>query len=165
MFCALLTALKRLLLLLSVFYCAVFPASDCVTFTILATADLHGCTEQLQKAIAPEVAKRKSLDPDGVKYVDVGDAAQGTYLLNQNRGPGVMPLLYGSGCSIFVPGNHELEYGFEAFKSMVNEFPGAVLAANLQAPELADKVKPFVIVELNGVKVALIGLMLQDMNN
>lgn len=136
-----------------------------VEITILATADLHGETSQIRQVIAPLVKDFKRRQPDSVIYVDSGDTAQGTFAVNRLRGKGVLTLLGEAGCDIWVPGNHEIEYGFEAFKSMVREFPGKVLAANLLAPELADKVGDLAVVEKKGVKIAFIGLMLKDMNN
>ena len=159
-----LTSLKGLLtafLMLT----AVLLHSECVRITILATADIHGHTEQLNKAVAPAVAREFAAQQGAAIYVDIGDTVQGTLASDMNRGKGVLKMLNRAGCTLWVPGNHELEFGFEAFKRMVNEFPGTVLAANLHAPEVQGKVKAFKIVELNGVKIAFIGLMLKDMNN
>ncbi|MBE6379800.1 MAG: bifunctional metallophosphatase/5'-nucleotidase [Lentisphaerae bacterium] len=165
MFGAIFAPLKWLLPVFLTIWSIVLSGGETVEFTILATADLHGCMAQLQNAVAPAVAQYHKSGPQSVIYVDIGDTAQGAYPVNRRRGAGVLPQLAAAGCKLWVPGNHEMEYGFEAFKRMVNEFSGTVLAANLHAPELTGKVKPYVIVELNQVKVAFIGLMLQNMNN
>ena len=136
-----------------------------VEITILATADIHGQIALVQGSVAPLVADYRKRLPDSVIYVDVGDTAQGTFAINRRRGKGMMSAMGNAGCDIWVPGNHEMEYGFEAFKAMVAEFPGTVLAANLSAPELSSKVRDLVIVEKQGVKIAFIGLMLKNMNN
>lgn len=138
-------------------------SGDTVELSILASADLHGCRTQLDCAIAPAVQEKMRSSADRVIYVDIGDCAQGSLELLLRKGSGMLPELYNAGCSIFVPGNHELEYGFEAFRNMLGEFSGTVLAANLYAPELAGKVRDFLIVEKSGVKIAFIGLMLKEM--
>lgn len=137
------------------------PAGE-VLLTVLATADLHGNTSQIEKAIAPAVAAARKLDPQTI-YIDAGDAAQGTLAVNLAQGGNVLALLASAGCDIFVPGNHELEYGFEIFKKLLKSFPNTVLAANLHAPELEKSYQPWVIKNVKGVKIAFIGMMLKDM--
>ena len=134
-----------------------------VELTILASADLHGNPEQIRKAVAPAVKSIFQQAPGRTIYVDAGDCAQGSLKILRSRGMGILPELYRANCTIFVPGNHELEFGFEAFKNIIRDFPGTVLAANLYAPELDGSFKDHVIVEMSGVKVAFIGLMLKNM--
>ena len=134
-----------------------------VELTILASADLHGNPEQIRKAVAPAVKSIFQQAPGRTIYVDAGDCAQGSLKILRSRGMGILPELYRANCTIFVPGNHELEFGFDAFKNIIRDFPGTVLAANLYAPELDGSFKDHVIVEMSGVKVAFIGLMLKNM--
>ncbi len=144
---------------------ALTACGNTVELTVIASADLHGDSEQIRKAVAPAVKNIFQQAPGRVIYVDAGDCAQGSLKILRSRGMGILPELYRAGCSIFVPGNHELEFGFEAFKNIVRDFPGTVLAANLYAPELDGSFKDFVIVEMSGVKIAFIGLMLKNMQN
>lgn len=136
-----------------------------IDLTVLASADLHGETAILRGPVAAAVAAARRGNPDGVLYCDAGDAAQGAFAVWQTRGAGVATLLGNAGCDVWAPGNHELEFGFPAFAAMVREFPNAVLAANLEAPELAAKVLPWKMFTRRGVKIAVIGLMLPAMNN
>ena len=136
-----------------------------VDLTLLASSDLHGVATLIQQSIAPVVRQESAKASKSVIYVDIGDCAQGSLKLLLNRGSGILPELYKSGCSIFVPGNHELEYGFDAFCKLLDEFPGTILAANLYAPELAGRFCDNVIIEKNGIKTAFIGLMLKGMEN
>ena len=157
----------RVHLFLIVLFAVSGPAvrGNTVELTLLASADLHGAANQIRSAIAPAVKKEFARTSGSVIYLDVGDCVQGSPELLLNRGSGILPELYKSGCSIFVPGNHELEYGFESFRKLLAEFPGTVLAANMYAPELAGHFTDAVIVEKNGVKIAFIGLMLKGMEN
>lgn len=136
-----------------------------IELTVLATADLHGRLAVLTGPVTDAVREAGKRNPGGVLYVDAGDAAQGTLAVWQMRGAGVPAMLHRAGCAVWVPGNHELEFGFDAFMALGREFPGAVLAANLEAPELADKVARWRIFTRRGVKIGVIGLMLPVMNN
>ena len=157
--------LKALIAALMMIYGIQASADGCLKIVILASADIHGNMTQLKQAVAPAVKKEFDALPGQVIYVDIGDIVQGSLAVYMRCGQGVMSALGEAGCSLFVPGNHELEYGFEVFKKLMMEFPGTVLAANLHAPELQKKVLPYKIVDIKGVKIAFIGLMLKDMNN
>ena len=164
-------SVKKFSFIAGLLFLVIFPAagaagkSGLVQIDILASADLHGAVQQYKCGVMPVIAGARMADPQ-VVYVDLGDSAQGTFLINKRRGAGFLKMLSAAGCDIWVPGNHELEYGFEAFKRLINELDStAVLAANLQAPELAEQVQDVLLREIKGVKVAFIGLMLQNMNN
>lgn len=143
-------------------FCSV-AIGNTVEFTVLASADLHGTIEQLRNAVAPAVQAEFKRSPGKVIYVDTGDCAQGSWHLLKSRGQGILPELYRAGCTIFVPGNHELEFGFESFKKILGEFRGTILAANLYSPELNSICRDFMIIEKSGVRIAFIGLMLKNM--
>jgi len=157
--------LKVLLTALMMVFAVAGSAAEKVRIVVLSTADIHGRTAQFRHAVAPTVAGELSRYGSNAVYVDLGDTVQGTVEVDCRRGRGIMNLLNQSKCSIWVPGNHELEFGFNAFKRSVNEFSGTVLAANLRSPELENKVLPYKIMTVNGVRIAFIGLMLENMNN
>ena len=146
---------------------ALLPAlsGETVSFTVAATADLHGRSRQFQAYIAPEIAKLYSAVPDSTIYADIGDAVQGSLPLLLARGKGFLPQLSRAGCQLFVPGNHELDYGIAAFQELLEEFSGEILIGNLKTPGLSGKVKNFTIREFGGIKVAFIGSMPQYMQN
>ena len=152
--------------LLAIFsiFCRVLAAAE-ISLTILATGDLHGETAVIDGPLREFVAQTFAANPGKVLYVDAGDTVQGTFAAWRNCGRSITGRLHRIGCAVFVPGNHDVEFGFQAFADIVREFPGAVLAANLHAPELADKVEPFRIFTLDGVRVAVIGAMLPGMNS
>ena len=157
--------LKVLLTALMMVFAVAGGASEKVRIVVLSTADIHGRTAQFRHAVAPTVAGELSRYGSNAVYVDLGDTIQGTIDVDSRRGREFMKLLNQSNCSIWVPGNHELEFGFNAFKRSVNEFSGTVLAANLRSPELKSRVLPYKIITVNAVRIAFIGLMLENMNN
>ena len=125
---------------------------------LAATADLHGNCAQISGAVSQQIRKYQQLYPGRMIYVDSGDTAQGSGAVNRRRGQGVMTLLAEAGCTVWVPGNHDLEFGTSALADIIREFPHTVLAANLDMPELSDKIHAWKIVEISGIKIAFIGL-------
>ena len=136
-----------------------------IALTILASADLHGDVAVIDGPLRDAVTKIFTAEPGKVLYVDAGDTVQGTFAAWRSCGQGITRRLHSIGCAVWVPGNHDVEFGWNAFAAAVREFPGAVLAANLHAPELADKVAPYRIFTPAGVRVAVIGTMLPGMNS
>lgn len=103
-----------------------------------------------------------------VLWLDNGDTIEGNALGWLTRGAAIIRALNLLGCSSWTLGNHEFDWGLDALAPRMNEFQGEILAANLRyeaprgaSPEIAKafaRVKPFVIREMDGVKVAVIGL-------
>lgn len=136
--------------------------TELVEINLCATADLHGNETQFVNAVVPHIENLRRKDPDLI-YVDAGDTVQGTFALQQRRGSGFMRKLADAGCYLWVPGNHDLEYGLTEFRKIVREFPGFVLSCNMLVKDLDDKLRDMVIVERKGVKIAFIGMMLDSM--
>ena len=152
------TLFKAYLILLWLPACLLTSAGDEQTISLLATADLHGNCAQIVHAVSKQVSQYQKLYPGRVIYVDVGDTAQGPGAVNRRRGQGVMTLLAQAGCTVWVPGNHDLEFGTTALADVIREFPHTVLAANLKMPEISDKLQAWKIIKKSGIKIAFIGL-------
>lgn len=113
------------------------------------------------------IVKREREKAGRSLYVDSGDLFQGAPIFNHFHGEPEIRALSHAGVDVFCLGNHEFDHGalnvadqFEAWA----DFP--VLAANYEfelttqpfASRFAHIVKPFVIFNLAGVKVAVIGM-------
>lgn len=159
------TLFKAYLILLWLLACLLIPAGEEQTVCLLATADLHGSRAQIVPAVSSLVQQYHTLYPRRVIYVDAGDTVQGSGSVNRRRGQGVMTLLAQAGCSVWVPGNHDLDFGASAFAAVVREFPHTVLAANLSMPELDGKLQAWKIIEKDGIKIAFIGLTVNNISD
>ena len=103
-----------------------------------------------------------------VLWLDNGDTIEGNALGWLTRGAAIIRAMNLLGCSGWTLGNHEFDWGLDALAPCMNEFQGDLLAANLRyeaplgaSPEIAKafaRVKPFVIREMDGVKVGILGL-------
>lgn len=103
-----------------------------------------------------------------VLWLDNGDTIEGNALGFLTRGAAILRAFNLLGCSIWTLGNHEFDWGLAALAPRMEEFAGDLLAANLRyeappdaPPEIARafaRVKPFVVREMEGVKVGVLGL-------
>ncbi len=115
------------------------------------------------------LAKRIRRDSGRSLWLDSGDAFQGAPVFNLFKGEAEMRALSLAGMDAEVLGNHEFDLGaknlFEKIDSW-SQFPH--LAANYawddsrQSPSLKDRIQPFELFDLDGLKVAVIGMGNED---
>lgn len=93
-----------------------------------------------------------------------GDAFSPTLLSSFDRAEHVVALLNAIRPDVFVPGNHEFDFGPELFRQRVSELRIPVLAANLREPGGAAvaNVADSRMLEMDGVRVGVVGLTAQD---
>lgn len=100
--------------------------------TIYHTNDTHGYLEGDGESVIglPLVAGLKNTDENAI-LVDAGDATQGLPLASLTKGNDVIELMNLADYDLMVPGNHEFDFGTEAFLENVDlaEFP--VISANI----------------------------------
>ena len=65
-----------------------------------------------------------------VTVVDCGDAIQGSVVTTESDGHDVMDLMDEIGYDIRIPGNHEFDYGMEAFLAYAEEADSAYICSN-----------------------------------
>lgn len=153
---------------------------DGFTLTILHTNDTHSHIEQFagsgatcseEQATAGEcvggVARRatKIAELMGTAtnpiLVDAGDQFQGSLYYTQYRGDEAaefMPLL---GYQAMAIGNHEFDDGPANLAAFIDKVGLPVLSANIYATgdsDLAGKILPFTVLDVNGEQVGVIGL-------
>jgi 2',3'-cyclic-nucleotide 2'-phosphodiesterase (5'-nucleotidase family) len=159
--------------------------SDTVCISILHTTDIHGhilptsdydgnpdrgglarCVTQIRRW---QRQNRNSI------LIDVGDVYQGTEVSLRNKGELMIDLFNHLGCDAWVVGNHEFDWGIEPFHQALQRSMMPVLAANTilegkSAGEFADakhplaKIQPFILKEIAGIKLAIIGITTPGMS-
>jgi 2',3'-cyclic-nucleotide 2'-phosphodiesterase (5'-nucleotidase family) len=115
--------------------------------------------------LVEKVRAEAEAEGKGFLLIDTGDIWQGTPVGNYREGEVVMAFMNKLGYDVWVPGNHEFDAGLEsAFKIMnAAEFP--VLAANLldtRTGEVPPPAVPYIIKEVSGVRIGMIGLITED---
>ena len=159
--------------------------SDTVCISILHTTDIHGhilptsdydgnpdrgglarCVTQIRRW---QRQNRNSI------LIDVGDVYQGTEVSLRNKGELMIDLFNHLGYDAWVVGNHEFDWGIEPFHQALQRSTMPVLAANTilegkSAGEFADakhplaKIQPFILKEIAGIKLAIVGITTPGMS-
>src|SRR5215470_7294086 len=151
--------------------------SETVCISILHTTDLHGHVLPTSDydgnpdrgglaRCATQIARWRSENPNSI-VIDVGDVYQGTDVSLRNKGALMIDLLNHLEYDAWVVGNHEFDWGMECFKHVLQQSSMPVLAANMlmeRKPEFPDakhplaKIQPFILKEIAGIKIAIIGV-------
>ncbi|MBT2638166.1 bifunctional UDP-sugar hydrolase/5'-nucleotidase [Bacillus sp. ISL-39] len=143
--------------------------------TIIQQNDTHGSLElhhelfwkenqpELRKIggfprIAKYVKNLKSQN-ENVLFLDGGDLFHGTLPLVASKGQAILPALKKMGLDGWVPGNWDFAYGKEQFSSLAKDLPFPTIACNVKEEnDNQSFLKPYIIKNLKGIKVGVIGL-------
>ena len=154
-------------------------SQDLVTISIFHTTDLHG-------HILPTVDYKGRPDLGGMArcitqirqwrrenpnsiLIDIGDVYQGTQFALSDHGRMMIDLFNLLRYDAWIIGNHEFDWGIEPFLRAVEQSEMPILAANtiLQGRRAGDfrdghhplaKIQPFILKEIDGIKLAIVGL-------
>ena len=142
--------------------------------TILYTTDFHSAFDPIPAywlagsprlggaAQLATMVKDIRLHEETVFLFDAGDMFTGM-LSNQTRGEALMEMMLSMGYDAMAIGNHEFDYGSENFTRQMHRVPFPVLAANVFYKGTKRYYsRPYTLLERNGVRVAVIGIIGQD---
>lgn len=109
-----------------------------------------------------EAVRRAKVAEDNVLALDAGDQFQGTLYYSVNKWPMLAEMDRFMPCDAMTLGNHEFDEGCPELSHFLEEVPFPVVAANL-APEkgcplLKSRIVPYVVREIRGRRVGIIGL-------
>jgi 2',3'-cyclic-nucleotide 2'-phosphodiesterase (5'-nucleotidase family) len=143
---------------------------------ILHTNDIHGhldITDTVQGgsgsfaqggmvALAQQIEKIRAKAPDRTLLVDAGDAWQGTYISNENKGQAVTQIMALLKYDAQAVGNHDFDWGQDVLKQRTQEAGFPFLCANCAdaSGAVPSYLKPYAVKDLGIVRVAMIGLIL-----
>lgn len=159
--------------------CVATGQARTVTLTILNTTDLHGSIRSAPDFSADNNAgsllqcatliRRIRAENPNTLLFDCGDIFQGTAESFMTRGGIMARAMNALGYDAVALGNHEFDWGIEVLCEMLGKLKATPLAANLLAgpgaPEAFQRVLPFVIQEVDGLKVAVVGLTTPNIPN
>ncbi len=139
-----------------------------VKITILHTNDIHGHTDPFVEhgvqrggiaKIAEKIEEEKAKNPDNTLVLDAGDISTGGVVSDFfNRLP-IVDSMNAVGYDAMTIGNHEFDMGRNRLKTLIDNAKFPVLAANLEDTSKNPlNIKPYVIKNVGGVKVGIIGL-------
>jgi 2',3'-cyclic-nucleotide 2'-phosphodiesterase/3'-nucleotidase len=152
---------------------------DAVCISLLHTTDLHGhvlpTIDYEGRAdlgglarCATQIRRWRAENPNSL-LIDVGDVYQGTQFALSDQGRMMIELFNLLRYDAWVVGNHEFDWGIDSFLQAVECSAMPVLAANtlLEGKVAGDfgearhpfaKIQPFLLKEIAGIKIAIIGL-------
>ena len=136
------------------------PALDAAPrkLTILQTTDIHGAIgDEKSPGLLQIASAAEDIKPD--LWIDCGDLMQGSFTAAMDDGASMMKALAAAGCDVWVPGNHDFDYGVETLSKRLGLFRGPVLAANMKSNVFPMKTSAWKMFERQGVKIAVIGIV------
>ena len=118
---------------------------------------------------AIKAAAAAELDDHGrwhrYRLLDAGDHIQGTLESDVSEGASIIAFYNFLGIDVATIGNHDFDEGYENLWKLIEESDMPVLSANLvwaDSGEPVQYVKPYIIKNYDGIKVAIIGLTTTD---
>lgn len=99
----------------------------------------------------------KAANPHAL-YLDAGDAIQGANLVTLSKGKAAIKMLNTMNIDAAAVGNHEFDYGSDTFLALEKEAKYPFYACNVKNAKKENIFKPYVIKEVAGKKVAIIGI-------
>ena len=126
---------------------------------ILYTNDAHCGIEDGMGYQGLSAAKRALLAAGNkVLLVDNGDAVQGDTIGTLSKGEYIIDIMNKLGYDVATPGNHEFDYGMDQFNKLVEKADFDYISCNFVDKDGNPVLKPYVIKEADGVKIAFVGI-------
>ncbi len=154
--------MKRFFLLLWMAVTVLLGLSSCtdsqVTVAVLSVNDMHSAIDQMPK-FAALVDSLRTVYPDLLVF-SAGDNRTGNPVNDQYEPTNypMIALMNKVGFDVSTVGNHEWDGSLEGFQKNIEDADFPFLCANVNVPEgVKMDVKPYVILENQGLRVAVLG--------
>jgi 2',3'-cyclic-nucleotide 2'-phosphodiesterase/3'-nucleotidase len=152
-----------------------------VTLTILQTSDLHSnllpydyytgnIADWGLAKVATLIKQERAKDPN-LLLLDSGDTIQGTPLgyyyaaIDKNAPHPMAVTMNALKYDAAAVGNHEFNYGLDTLNRWKSQLNFPLLSANTRKTDGSEAFQPYVIKEVNGVKVGILGLTTPSIPN
>lgn len=140
-------------------------AANEVKIDILQINDFHGALKEDGKNIGAaklvnEIKRAKQANPNTI-VLSAGDNYQGSAVSNLLYGEPVAQMMKEAGIMYSAVGNHEFDWGLDKIKSWENTSKIPFIASNIYDKNTKKPVSwadPYKIIEIDGIKVGIIGL-------
>jgi 5'-nucleotidase/UDP-sugar diphosphatase len=161
---------NRIIRVAALLACALAPlAAEIRTLTVLHLNDMHARLTPLDNGRGGFAALTTAIkrEREGCKdciLLNAGDLVQGSPVSTIYHGEPIFQIANLMGFDAFTLGNHEFDYGWLQVKKFLGMAKYPVVTSNLvnTAGELMTA-KPYVILKVNGLRVAVIGVMTESL--
>lgn len=162
-----LSILLSLLLLVTLIVPLSAQDEETFSLTIMHTNDVHAAHEPNSAgnggaARQAAVVNQIRGEVENTLLVDGGDRFTGTLFHIQWRGQDSAQIMNMIGYDAMTLGNHEFDNGDDILAAFIEALEFPVVTANVdfsQSPDLADMVEPYVVLEVAGEQIGIIGLV------
>lgn len=137
--------------------------NDLKNLTVIHTNDVHGSVLEKNTGeigfskVSTFIQKNRAIK-DNVLLLDAGDVFHGKVYTNMTKGKLILDIMNKLNYDALVPGNHDFNYGFGRLLQLKNESKFPILAANIKEEDGKKHFLPYIIKNLNGLKVGVFGL-------
>ncbi len=163
----LLSLLLSVLLALTLMPAMGEQASAPVTITIFHTNDVHANAEAssggMGYAMMAGYINAAKAARENVLVLDAGDTFHGTVFATTVGGASIAQVLSAVGYDAMTPGNHDFNYGFGRLKELEASLPFPIINCNIYTADGARAFTPYIIKEIAGKKIGIIGAATPDM--
>ena len=141
---------------------------------LLHTDDIHGHldydtvaggTTSFQQGglamVASQVKQQRARAPQRTLLLDGGDAWQGTFISNSNKGEAVTKAMSLMGYDAMTVGNHDFDWGQDVLAKRASEASFPFLATNVTETatgKLPAYLKPYIVKDVGIAKVGILGI-------
>jgi 5'-nucleotidase/UDP-sugar diphosphatase len=135
---------------------------------ILHVNDFHGFAEPYKPfgsnqevgGVAYLASKAEELRKGKASLLlSAGDMIQGNNWTNLFEGESVIALMNEMRFDAMVVGNHEFDFGQEVLRKRISEANFPVLGTNVEG---SDSLRPYVVKDLGGIKIGILGLVTEE---
>ncbi len=139
------------------------PAAKTTMITILHTNDTHGRVEESSNdgmgfAKISSLVKQFHTDNKNTLLLDAGDTMHGTTIATLLQGESIVDIMNTVGYDAMAAGNHDFNYGYEQLLALGERMKFPLLSANVKQADGSDLLTPYIITEVDGIKLGLFGL-------
>ena len=126
---------------------------------IVHTNDTHSrIKEGIGFAKIPTIVQGLKNEGKEVLLLDAGDTLHGLPIATISRGKSIVDVMNLAGYDAMVPGNHDFNYGYERLLELKGMANFEILASNVVKENGQRDFKPYIVKELDGIKVGVFGL-------
>ena len=138
-----------------------------VTLSIVEVNDFYKMSEDDGRGGFARLAAVVNAERAAGKHVLVvhaGDTFSPSLMSGFDKGEHMVALFNALKLDVFVPGNHEFDFGKDIYAKRISEAKFPILAANLRGPDgkLLPAHQDHMMVDVEGVKVGIVGATLEE---
>lgn len=148
--------------------------SNHIYIDLITTNDIHGViNEQTAYFMNPEfppnivggaafykyVKEMKKDNSDNLLILDASNFYQGSNFGMNDKGASMIEWMNMIEYDAFVPGQYDFIFGQENLNSIIDNAKFPMLASNLNCNECFNNIKPYIIKNINGVNVGILGIV------